>query len=95
MDAYILRFDPNPSIYRGAEASTFVQKGPRKRNDIHLCRDAADLHNEVLPEVVFGEFHAAVRAPSRKAKAIGGRGRDKQAKQEPHRGGMDGRVSKV
>jgi hypothetical protein len=28
-----------------------------------LCRDAAHLHKKVLPEVVFGELHAAIRAP--------------------------------
>jgi hypothetical protein len=29
-----------------------------------LCGDTAYLHKEVLPEVVLGEFHAAIRAPS-------------------------------
>ena len=29
-----------------------------------LCRDTAHLHEKVLPEVVFGELHAAIRAPS-------------------------------
>lgn len=29
-----------------------------------LCGDTAHLHKEVLPEVVLGEFHAAIRAPS-------------------------------
>ena len=28
-----------------------------------LCGDTAHLHKEVLPEVVLGEFHAAIRAP--------------------------------
>lgn len=27
-----------------------------------LCGDTAHLHKKVLPEVVFGEFHAAIRA---------------------------------
>jgi hypothetical protein len=29
-----------------------------------LCGDTAHLHKKVLPEVVLGEFHAAIRAPS-------------------------------
>ena len=29
----------------------------------HSCGDAAHLHEEVLSEVVFGEFHPAIRAP--------------------------------
>ncbi len=29
-----------------------------------LCGDTAHLHEKVLPEVVLGEFHAAVRTPS-------------------------------
>lgn len=29
-----------------------------------LCGDTAYLHKKVLPEVVLGEFHAAIRAPS-------------------------------
>jgi len=33
-----------------------------KGYDKHLCRDAAHLHEKVLPEVVLGEFHVAVRA---------------------------------
>jgi hypothetical protein len=37
-----------------------------------LCGDTAHLHKKVLPEVVLGEFHVTVRAPSqprRKRKA--------------------------
>ena len=35
---------------------------------IFLCGDTAHLHKKVLPEVVLGEFHAAIRAPSQPGK---------------------------
>lgn len=28
-----------------------------------LCGDTAHLHKKILPQVVLGEFHAAIRAP--------------------------------
>jgi hypothetical protein len=36
-----------------------------------LCGDTAHLHKKVLPEVVFGEFHAAIRAPSQPGEESG------------------------
>ena len=33
-----------------------------------LCGDTAYLHKKVLSEVVLGEFHAAIRAPSQPGK---------------------------
>ena len=35
---------------------------------VALCGDTAHLHEKVLPEVVLGEFHAAIRAPSQPGK---------------------------
>jgi len=34
-----------------------------------LCGDTAYFHKKVLPEVVLGEFHAAIRAPSQPRKS--------------------------
>ena len=33
-----------------------------------LCGDTAYFHKKILPEVVLGEFHAAIRAPSQPGK---------------------------
>jgi hypothetical protein len=74
------------------EEFTFVGK----RYDNHLCRDAAHLHDEVLPEVVLGKFHVAVRASSRTRKKqvrqVGGKRTDRQRGTPPWKGG-DERVS--
>jgi len=52
-------------IYRYIEYVPFMTEeftSVCKRYDNHLCRNAAHLHDEVLPEVVLGKFHVAVRA---------------------------------
>jgi hypothetical protein len=49
----------------GRRPSLGLEAKRRTRLHMYLCRDAANLHEKVLPEVVFGEFHPTVRAPLR------------------------------